>query len=257
MLMLPREHGAYSQMALPLLSSLVIAGVTLAAMLTALAVVLGFLAHEPLLVLLGRRGVRVRAEASPRAKRALAVSAAAIVVVGLGALLLAPPAVRWSFALPAIPAALVAGGLFTRQEKSAPAELAVALAFSLSAVPICLAAGTSVSTALSIGMTFAIVFVAGTLAVRTVILRVRAGGNPKAVRTTRTALTAIATGALVAFALGAARGLLPWVSLVAVSPGLISALWLAFHTRALRLKTVGWTLLSTSTAAAVILMARL
>jgi YwiC-like protein len=257
MVMLPREHGAYSQMALPLVTSFVISGVTLAAVLTGLAVVLGFVAHEPLLVLLGRRGVRVAAEAAPRARKALALSSAAMIAVGVAALLLAPPAVRWSFLLPAIPAATVAAGLIARHEKSAPAELAVALAFSQSAVPICLAAGTSVATALSIGAAFAIVFVAGTLAVRVVILKVRAGGRPKAVRATRAALTAIAAGAVGAFVLAAARGALPWVPLLAVSPGLLSALLLAFRPKTPALKTVGWTLMSTSTAAAVILMAGL
>jgi hypothetical protein len=136
-------------------------------------------------------------------------------------------------------------------------EIAVALAFSLSAVPICLASGTSIATALSIGAAFAIVFVAGTLAVRVVILKVRAGGKPKAVRATRAALTAIAAGATCAFVLATERGTLSWVPLLAVSPGLISALLLAFRPRTPRLKTVGWTLMSTSTAAAVILMAGL
>jgi hypothetical protein len=257
MVMLPREHGAYSQMALPLVTSFVISGVTLAAVLTGLAVLFGFLAHEPLLVLFGRRGARITAEAAPRARKALALSSAAMIAAGVAALLLTPAIVRWWFLLPAIPAATVAASLFARHEKSAPAELAVALAFSLSAVPICLSAGTSIPIALSIGVAFTIVFVAGTLAVRVVILKVRAGGKPKAVRGTRAALAAIATGAVIAFALAAARGALPWAPLLAVSPGLISALLLAFQPKTPRLKTVGWTLMSTSTAAAVILMAGL
>lgn len=257
MVMLPREHGAYSQMALPLLTSFVISGVTLAPVLTGLAVVLGFLAHEPLLVLLGRRGVRVAAEAASRAKRLLVLSGTAMVALGLMAVVLAPPAVRWSFVLPAVPAALVTAGLFIKQEKSAPAELAVALAFSLSAVPICLSGGTSIPTALSIGAAFAVVFVAGTLAVRVIILKVRAGGKPKAVRTTRGVLTAVATAAVAAFAVAAAGAGLSWVPLLAVSPGVISALLLAFRPTPPRLKTVGWTLMSTSTATAIILMAGL
>ena len=257
MLMLPREHGAYSQMALPLVTSFVISGVTLAAALTGLAVLFGFLAHEPLLVLLGRRGVRVTAAAAPRAKAALALAGAAMIAVGMAGLLLAPPAARWSFGFPAVPAAVVAAGLFAKQEKSAPVELAVALAFSLSAVPICLAAGTSIATALAIGIVFTVVFVAGTLAVRVVILKVRAGGRPRAVRATRRMLVALALGASVTFALAAARGVLSWMPLLAVSPGLIAALSLAFQPKTPKLKTVGWTLMSTSTAAAVVLMAGL
>ena len=253
--MIPREHGAYSQMVLPLVTSFVVAGVTLPALLAGLAVVLGFLAHEPLMLLLGRRGVRAGAEAAPRAKRALAVSGLSTIVVGLAAVTLAPPGVRVWFVLPAVPAAVVAAGLFTRREKSAPAEIAVALAFSLAAIPICLAAGSSIASAVSIGTSFAVVFVAGTLAVRVVILKVRAGGRPRAVRATRLVLLTLAIGGGVAFALAAARAMLPWTTLLAVIPGLIAALMLASRRSAPKLKTVGWTLMSTSTAAAVILIA--
>jgi hypothetical protein len=79
MLMVPREHGAYSQMALPLLTSLVTsAGITWPAVLTSLAVVLGFLAHEDSCCSVdGERGAR--AESAPRARKALAVSGGAIV----------------------------------------------------------------------------------------------------------------------------------------------------------------------------------
>ena len=49
--MLPREHGAYGQLAFPLVTALVIAGVTLSGVLIAVAAIAGFLAHEPLLVL--------------------------------------------------------------------------------------------------------------------------------------------------------------------------------------------------------------
>ena len=252
--MLPREHGAYSQMALPLVTSFVVAGVTLPAALTGLAVVFGFLAHEPLLVRLGRRGVRARAESERRANVSLAVYGAATIAAGVAAVLLAPPAARWSFALPLVPMAVIAAGLVNRQEKSAPAEVAVALAFSLAAIPICLCAGASVTDALSIGVVFALVFVAGTLSVRVVILKVRGGGRPRAVRITRAALIALAATAAVGLAVAAGRGTLPWAALLAIAPGLIAALSMALRRTAPKLRTVGWTLMSTSAAAALILM---
>ena len=252
--MLPREHGAYSQMALPLVTAFVVAGITLASALAGLAVVLGFLAHEPLLVLLGRRGARVRAEGAPRAKTALAVSGTAMMAAGVAAVLAAPSAVRWSFALPLIPTAVIAAGLSRGQEKSAPAEIAVALAFSLTAVPICLGAGASIVTALSIGMAFALVFAAGTLSVRVVILKVRGGGRPRAVRTTRALLFALAGVAAGGLALAAGVGLMPWTTLLAIGPGLLAAVSMAMRGTAPKLRTVGWTLMSTSAAAAVILM---
>ena len=56
----PREHGAYAQLAAPLLTALVIVRPTVAAALLALAACIAFLANEPLLVVLGHRGKRMR-----------------------------------------------------------------------------------------------------------------------------------------------------------------------------------------------------
>jgi hypothetical protein len=144
MLMLPREHGAYSQMVLPLVTTFLVSGVTLAAALTGVAVVLGFLAHEPLMVLLGRRGARVRTESAGRARSVLMMIGAAMTVVGIAAVVLAPPAARPWFVLPLVPAMVVAAGVLRKHEKSGPAEIAVALAFSLTAAPIAVAAGAAV-----------------------------------------------------------------------------------------------------------------
>jgi len=49
--MFPKEHGAYGQLLFPLATSLLVAGVTGAALLTAVAACAAFLSHEPLLVL--------------------------------------------------------------------------------------------------------------------------------------------------------------------------------------------------------------
>jgi hypothetical protein len=102
-----------------------------------------------------------------------------------------------------------------------------------------------------------VIFVGGVLAARVVILKVRAGGKPKSVRATRAALAAMAAMAIVAFALAAARGALSWTPLIAIGPGLVAALSLAFQPKTPALKTVGWTLMSMSTTGALVLMAGL
>ena len=256
-MMLPREHGAYSQMALPLVTTFFVCGVTVPAALTGVAVVLGFLAHEPLLVLLGRRGARVKDQDADRARRTLVTIGAAMVAVGLTAVVLAPAAARPWFVLPLVPAMVVAIGALRGQEKSGPAEIAVALAFSLVAAPIGLAAGAAVGAALSVAIAFAVVFVAGVLTVRVAILKVRAGGNPRAVRRTRLLLALLAAFALAGLAGAAAYAALPWAPLAAVVPGIVIAVAFAFRDTAPRLKTVGWTLMSGTTAAAVVLIAAL
>jgi uncharacterized membrane protein YdjX (TVP38/TMEM64 family) len=45
--MWPKEHGAYGQLAFPLVTAFAVAGIPPAAALTALAAVAAFVAHEP------------------------------------------------------------------------------------------------------------------------------------------------------------------------------------------------------------------
>lgn len=253
--LLPREHGAYGQMALPLVTSFAVAGVTRPALLVALATVAGFLSHEPLLALAGLRGARAGPAERRRAARWLTVTGAIAVGSGLAAIWAVPPAIRWWFLLPVAPALIVAAAIAARREKSVVGEVAVALTFSLVAVPICLAAQASIGTALAVGLTFASIFVAGSLAVRVIVLEVRGGGNPQAARATRATVllvTAAAGLGLVALVL---RALLPWITLFAAVPGLSGAVWLAvFPPSPARLRMVGWTLVTTSAAAALVLV---
>lgn len=251
----PREHGAYGQMSFPLVTALAVAGVTVPALLTVTAVVASFLAHEPLLVVLGMRGPRARREAGASAWRWLAVTAGIAVAAGLTAIWLTPPAHRWAFAVPLVPAAMLVPALVARREKTSQAEIAVALAFSFAAVPVSLAANATAAVGFSIAVPFALMFVAATLAVRVVILKVRGGGNPRAAAFTRRAAFAVAAigGAGVTWA--ALTGLMPPRVLVAAAPGVLIALGVAlFPPSPARLRTVGWTLVAASFLTTAILV---
>ncbi|HEX2444862.1 MAG TPA: YwiC-like family protein [Vicinamibacterales bacterium] len=255
MLLVPKEHGAYGQLALPLLTSFAVAGVTTAAVLTAVAVVGGFLAHEPLLVMLGRRGGRVKRENGARAALWLAVTVTMTAVAGLAALSMMPQPVRRSLMLPLVPAVVLAATISGNREKTAAAEIAVALVFSFVAVPICLAAGGAVRIALGVATVFAVIFVAGTLAVRSLVLGARGGGNPQAARATRVAVVLLTTTAGASLTTAAANAVLPWTTVLAAAPGVVVASWLAvFPPTATRLRTVGWALVASASAAAVILI---
>src|SRR5687767_4777700 len=117
--MFPKDHGAYCQMIVPLATSLLVAGVTGAALLTALAACDAFLSHEPLLVLLGRRGPRAARETGRRAMVWWSISTATAVVAGSLALWLAPAGLRWAFAWPLVPVAIFGAALAMRREKTA------------------------------------------------------------------------------------------------------------------------------------------
>ena len=251
---MPREHGAYSQMALPLVTALVIARAAPPAVLIALAVVCGFLTHEPLAVLLGGRGSRARRADGTRAAIWFAITATAMVAAGVAAVWLTPAGARWSFAVPLIPAVWVGASLLAKQEKRLSAEIAVALAFAFAAVPMCLAAGFSTVTAVSVGAVFASVYVTGVLCVRAIVLARRGGGRPRASRATRLLLVAVALCSMAGFVIAVSRATLPWTTLLAVAPGLGIALVLAMRRSPPPLKTVGWSLAATSVSAALTLI---
>ena len=252
--MLPREHGAYSQMALPLVTSLVVARASLPAILMAIAVVCGFLAHEPLVLLLGSRGVRARHATGSRAPVWFATTVISMLAAGVAAFWLTPVTVRWSFALPLVPAAWVGVAASIGQEKRAATEIAVALAFASVALPICLSAGVAGEVAASIALVFGSVYVTGVLCVRAIVLGKRGGGNPTASRATWFVLVAVAVASAIGIGIAVTRGWLPGATLVAAIPGLATAVALATRSRRPPLKTVGWSLALTSAAAALILI---
>jgi hypothetical protein len=257
-LFLPREHGAYGQMSLPIVTSFLIGGWSIPAVLIALTVLAGFLAHEPLAVLSGGRGVRTRREQSGGATVWLVTTSAIAVCAGFAAALWTPGSIRWSLVLPLIPGGFVGLAMWAKREKSASSEIAVALAFSLVAVPVCLAAGASTATAGAVSVAFATVFVSGTLAVRTIVLAVRGGGNQSAAHATRTTTLLLGTLVVAGLAYSATRTLVPWAALIATVPGLAAATWITlFPPSPSRLRTVGWTLVATSIATALILVAGL
>jgi hypothetical protein len=243
-------------MTVPLVTALAVAGAGTPALAAVLAVVAAFLAHEPLLVLLGLRGARLRNEQRRSAALWLALEGTVALVSGAAAILMTPAGARWAFLLPLLPAAVVARAIAAGREKTWDAEVGVALAFSLAAVPECLAAGASPAVAFSVALPFAAIFVAATLAVRVVIVRVRSGGNPGAAGAMARAALAVVVLSAVGLAWAGAVSLLPWTALLAAAPGLLVAAVVALAPPPpSKLRTLGWTLVATSVLAVVIAIA--
>jgi hypothetical protein len=258
MSLLPKEHGAYGQMAFPLVTAMLVSGVSMGSLLFAIAVVAGFVLHEPLLVLLGLRGPRAKREQGGAAVRWVVALAILVIITGTAALRWMEPAHRISVALPLVPALFIFIAAASGKGKSIGAEIAVAIAFSLTAVPLCLLGGQSIVAGAAIALAFASNFVLATLAVRVVIARVRGGGDPRLAaamrRSAYVTAGAIAAGAAVA----AGRGLVPWLPLSAIVPGIVAAIWIAtFPPHPSRLKAVGWTLVTLSALVTVLLVVTL
>ena len=253
--MLPREHGAYGQALFPLLTAFAVAGVSRSAALTAVAVVAMFLAHEPLVLLLGQRGRRNQAAQAGRAWWSLMICIVIATASGVLAIDAMRADLRWTFLIPAVPALWLFRAILTGREKTLSAEATVAMAFAGAAIPVCAASG-KLMAGIVIAAAYALVFFLGTLTVRVIILRTRGGGNPAAVRRTQRLTFAVAAlGTSIALA-GAADGVVPWLVVAAILPATAFASVLAaFPPPATRLKRVGWSLVAVTAATAVLLVA--
>ncbi len=170
--LLPREHGAYAQLAVPLAAA-VAARPSIAGALLVIAACCAFVANEPLLVIAGHRGARRREQDGARAARWLAIAAigaVACAVVGLG---LAPAARLVALAV-AVPAAAVVALAWTRAQHSLVGELVAVVALTGAAAPVAVAGGASLDTALALWAAWAIGFACTVVAVHRVLARHRA-----------------------------------------------------------------------------------
>lgn len=252
---LPREHGAYAQLAAPLVTTLVVAGASTSSLALGAACVVTFLAHEPLLVVLGVRGPRARREAGARVRMWLLALVAFACIAGTAALASGPADLAWWLLWPLVPGFVVIAAAARGLEKRWPVEVLVAITFASLALPLSRAAGADARLGVSIVAPFAVVFVASTVAVRGVLLHGRPTASPAAavaVRVGAAALTVVGVGAL---ALLASRDLVPWRSVAAAGPGGLAALGFAIRPPSLRhLHGIGYTLGAATLTAALVLM---
>lgn len=169
----PREHGAYFQLAIPLIAAYLLRPASLAMAALTAAAWLAFLAHEPLLVALGHRGLRMRERAGRRAGIRLAVLAPAAAVLGALGLALAPSGALAVAALVAVPAAAVVALALRRAEHTLAGELVAAVALTGAAAPVLVAGGATPGTAVAVWLGWSLGFGATVVAVHRVIARHR------------------------------------------------------------------------------------
>lgn len=194
--MLPREHGAWPQLLLPLATALA-CWPSIAAALLSLAAIASFFAHEPALVLFGHRGSKASRD-RPRALR-WAIVSALIAAVSLG--------FAWNFTdlsntwvaivVPALLAALLFALARSRVERTEFGEALASVALSSAAWPVAVAGGASLAHGARVWLVFAVGFVALTGAVRAAL----AGAKKRDPRPSR------------------------WVAMVGVLVALASARW--------------------------------
>jgi hypothetical protein len=255
---IPKEHGAYGQLLFPLLTSMLVAGVSLGSLFFVVAVVAGFLVHEPLLVTLGLRGPRARREIGRAAVWWVVVLIILLVFAGVAAWRWMDASRRWTMILPLVPAVYLFIAAASGRGKSTAAEVAVAIAFSLVAVPLSLLGRPSIVDGSMVALAFATNFVLATLAVRVVIVKVRGGGDPRMVAAMRRSVYTLSIVVAAAAVAAAVVGWLPPLPLVSLVPGLVAALWIATNPPPpAKLRPVGWALVTTSAIVAILLIVTL
>jgi hypothetical protein len=246
--MLPREHGAYGQLAFPLASALIAGGSTVSAIAMSTGAAALFIAHEPLLVLLGQRGARALREDRKRAVRWLAGAGGVAAVLGVAGLWLAPEAARLASLAPLALTIPVGALVARRAEKSLAGELLASTSLSAVGLPVGLATGLDLRSAAWIAACWAICFGLATIAVRHIIAASRGAGGIA----WSPLLAAAAGGATVTFA---ATGVSSWAAVASLSPvvGFVLLLGLV-RPHARHLKRVGWSLVAASTLTLVALV---
>ena len=193
----PREHGAYFQLAIPLVTACLVRAPTVPAILLAVGAALAFLAHEPLLVLLGYRGARQREAMRPRARNRLAMLLGGALLLGVIGLELSPPAVS-AAVIVAVPALVLLAFAWRRAEHTIAGELVAAIALTGASLPVLVASGTPLERAVETWIGFALGFCASVLAVHLVMARNK--------RTPPKTDRVIAVGVIAALAAGLATG---------------------------------------------------
>jgi hypothetical protein len=251
---LPKEHGAYGQLLFPLITAMAVGRPRLAAWSFAAAALCAFLSHEPLLILIGHRGARAQRERQDDAVRWFAALATLAAVFFAIAFVRMTPLARVTATVPAALALVLAALIFTRRERTTIGEALTATMLASAAIPVAVASDASMTAALTCAAAFAAGFVAATVCVRAVIAHTR---NPPAARARTTAIVATAV-VLSAVAALAAFGIIRSIAPLAAAPLILGAIALAAVPPSSRqLRIVGWTLVATTAATSLVLIAAL
>lgn len=236
----PREHGAYIQLLLPLVTALIATKPGLVAISLAFGAGLAFLASEPLRVLLGDRGPRMQELSSHRARRRLVALGVPALIAGVLGLTLGPRSAVWTSLLVAPPIAFLVIAARRRTLDTLSGELVAAVALCGAAAPVAVAGGMMIRDAIVMWCAWSLAYVATVVAVHHVIACHR-GAKPLHARRWGV-LVGVTLGMLIAFDSRA------WFAapLVGVALAVIT-----LTPAATRLRTIGFTFLAGSAVSAL------
>jgi hypothetical protein len=253
--LLPKEHGAYAELAFPLVTGLALTTPSLPALSLGLAAVFLFLANEPLAILLGARGKRLKEQLGERARmRGSFLLGGA---TGLGLLgVWTGGAEIWPEALfPLAAGSLLIPLVLSGKQKTLFGEFVVVTAFATLLLPLAAASGADPHRAALAAGVWWVSFGLGTLEVHAIKARLKEKGRNQWTRWGSPVASALAVTGALSVALGqigspAAAG--PAAALLPPSLAIFGVSLANVHPK--HLKGVGWTLVAANTVALVLLL---
>jgi hypothetical protein len=252
--MIPREHGAYAELLFPIVTIFLGGSPSTSTWLLAVSAIGAFLANEPLLVLVGQRGTRMKREEGDRAKRALLIFTLLAVGAGVAGLMLAPKAAQLGVMVPLLLGGTLVMLAIQGLERSLFGEGLAAAALSSVAVPLGLSAGLTLPAVLAVALIWALNALLGTAIVRLTVARTKAkttqelrAASVKRATLIIVCLVVIAVGIGAPF--GSRVGL--WVMAAAVPVAAVVLVMAALQPTARRLRLMGWSLVGANLLALI------
>ena len=252
--MIPREHGAYAELLFPIVTIFLGGSPSTSTWLLAVSAIGAFLANEPLLVLVGQRGTRMKREEGDRAKRALLIFTLLAVGAGVAGLMLAPKAAQLGVIVPLLLGGTLVMLAIQGLERSLFGEGLAAAALSSVAVPLGLSAGLALPAVLAVALIWALNALLGTAIVRLTVARTKAkttqelrAASVKRATLIIVCLVVIAVGIGAPF--GSRVGL--WVMAAAVPVAAVVLVMAALQPTARRLRLMGWSLVGANLLALI------
>lgn len=248
--LLPREHGAYAEFLLPLAAVLIAGAPGPAAWWLSVAAVCGFLAHEPLAVVWGRRGERRRVESRSRAMGMLALLAAIGVGSGVAGLTRGGGAVALGVVVCVTLAAASIALLALKLERTTFGEGFAAMTMASVAVPVGIAAGFPVAIAAAIALVWAVGAALATVAVRGILRVAKERGSVQPEVAASAAVLVLAIAAV----LSTIPGVPPWIAPALCPLAFVSLTLGAFRPRPAQVRQVGWSLVGANVVTLAIMV---
>lgn len=242
--LLPKEHGAYAILGVPLVTALIIAGLTPVTSLLTIATVAVFLAHEPLLILSGGRGVRAR-DAAPHAKRILVARLVIAIICGGLAFWLANPVAQGAMMVCGVFAVAEFAVSSAGHSRTLAAQILALAGLAMPSAVILTAGGIDATSATLFLLIWFAGRIATTVSVRLVIAQHKTSTSWKTLATCDGLLLA-AGGVLVG---GIAMGDRQWLASI---PLLMTAVALRIRPPHPKyLKQIGWSLLAVNVVSGI------